>query len=189
MPIEISEEVIYELFFRAILKVPECPGPDGGWGCLTGNLEHDLIFSFFLPHLVLFIFLIMLSSSVPGLSKDNGKKGLRLLLVIGSYIFIVYTGIYGFLAYWLVIWLAVAIVISLLKFFLLRAVGSPSNRKDIAKSFGGIAAKSWSKRKKLNKIDKQINQVRKLRKDNPHSDELNRILAELKMEKEEIKSN
>ncbi len=185
MPIEISEELLYDLVFRAILKVPEC-GPDGGWGCLTGEPTHDLIFAFFLPHIVLFIFLfVIMGAATPG---SNGKKGIQVLFSIGVYIFLIYTGYYGLLASWLVIWMALTVFIGLAYFFMAKILPSPDKTAKIGKHVGGYVKKSWDRDKKLRKIDRDIQEINNLIRENPGNTRLPKLLAELKMERNKIQS-
>ncbi len=183
MEIELTEEFFYELVFEMIFRVPECPVGEG-WGCLTGDLSHDLIFSLFLPHIILLIFLFMITRKLPG---DGNHGGLQILFGIGAYVFIVYTGIYGILTYWLVVWMAITLFVGFLSFFTDKIFGSPSQRKLLGKKVGEYMKKSNDKREALRHIQQDIDDLRDL-KNNPNIDptKVEIKIRELESEKRKI---
>lgn len=184
MPIQITQSFLYELIFKTILQVPQC-GPGGGWGCLTGNFSHDFIYALLLPHIVLLVFLYIVSRTELIFQKHTG---LGTLFGLGVYIFIVYSGWYAFLASWLVIWLALTIVLAFGYFFLGKII-SPSltkGRFEIGKKVGGYLSKPWDKQRKLNKINEDIAIVNRELDKHKDNEKLAQKLAELKLEKRQI---
>ncbi len=185
MAIEISEEALYEIFFRTILQVPDCVR-DEAWGCLRGEIGHDLIFSFFLPHVILFIFIyILMDKGLPGVASEHG--GIKMLFGLGVYIFVIYAGFYGILAAFLVHWLFFTVVIGMIYFFAAKFLPSPSTAAGIGKKVGGYLKKPMDREKKLRKINKDIEEVKKLMRRNPENEKLAQLMAELKMERNKIK--
>lgn len=150
---------LYDLIFEQILNVSRCTG-GSGWGCLTGDITHDVIFAFFLPHIVLLIFLFMLREYPP----FDGHKGLGNLFAVGAYVLIIYQGWYGaILAPFMVLWMFLIIVMAL-GYFFLPMVGSAEQRKKVGKKAGKTMEKATKKSRKLNEIEGKIKEVRKEKK-------------------------
>lgn len=184
MALELSQSFLYELIFKTILQVPKC-GPGGGWGCLAGNFSHDFIYALLLPHIVLLVFLYIISRTEMIFQKHTG---LGTLFGLGAYIFIIYSGWYSFLASWLVFWLALTIVVAFGYFFLGKII-SPAvsgGRRGIGKKVGGYLKKPWEKQKKLRKINEDIKIVEEGLSKNPNNERLQEKLSKLKMEKRQI---
>ncbi|MFP4115713.1 MAG: hypothetical protein ACLFTQ_00700 [Candidatus Aenigmatarchaeota archaeon] len=96
---------LHELIFEIFFELERCPagvepGDIGSWGCLTGEISHDFIFSLFLPHIILAVFIYLLY-------RGLGHKGLESLLGVGTYIFIVQMGWYGFFATYAIYWMLI----------------------------------------------------------------------------------
>ncbi|MFP4046041.1 MAG: hypothetical protein ACLFS3_03200 [Candidatus Aenigmatarchaeota archaeon] len=145
---------LYDLIFKQILNVSQCTG-SSGWGCLTGDITHDVIFAFFLPHIVLLTFLIMLRGYPP----FGGHKGLGNLFAIGTYVLIIYQGWYGsILAPFLVIWMVLLIIVAL-GYFFLPIVGSPEARKKVGGGIKSQIDKSAKKAKQADELEAKLHDV------------------------------
>ncbi|MFP4116933.1 MAG: hypothetical protein ACLFQ8_01365 [Candidatus Aenigmatarchaeota archaeon] len=153
---------LYTLIFREILKVAECSA-GGKWGCITGDVTQDFIYAFLLPHVVLFIFLVILSKPVKQI-----HKGLGILFGLSAYIFVIYEGWYGtILAPLLMWWLVLSIVVGLVYFFVTKFIGSPKVRGKIGKSVGGKIKEGMKKDKALRQLQ---NDIRRYEKKLEHAD-------------------
>ena len=175
---------LYTLIFRAILKVPECTA-GAEWGCLTGEITHDLIYAFFLPHIVLLIFLVILMQPV-----KNIHSGLGVLFGLGAYVFIIYEGWYGaILAPLLMWWLVLSIVVGLVYFFVTKFIGSPKARGKLGKAIGGKIKEGMEKDKALRHLEEDIRRYQK-KLENADSEKMREVyakkLTELREKKRKI---
>ncbi|QQG39311.1 MAG: hypothetical protein HYS81_02895 [Candidatus Aenigmatarchaeota archaeon] len=107
---------IADILLRQVLKVPDCVGTNT-YGCITGVPQHDLLFAFFVPHIVLLIYIYIISR---GMHTFQENKALGTLFGLAVYIMLVYSGWYGILASWLIVWLWATIAFGLGYFFLTR---------------------------------------------------------------------
>ncbi|MBI4017877.1 MAG: hypothetical protein HY366_02950 [Candidatus Aenigmarchaeota archaeon] len=144
---------IADILFKAVLKVPDCTA-SSRYGCITGNPSHDLIFAFFVPHVVLLLYLFIISRSMH-IFQIN--KALGTLFGLASYITIVYTGWYGRLAALLFWWLGLTIFLTLLYFFLTK-IFHPSEseaRFKIGEAVGEKISEGREKSKRKSDLQKR----------------------------------
>lgn len=104
----LTEIDLHTLIFKQLLGLQRCMGPEG-WGCITGEFTHDFVFSLFLPHIILAVFLFLAF-------KNLKHKGLEALVGIGAYIFILQMGWYPMFASLTLVWLAGAILLGFFYF-------------------------------------------------------------------------
>ncbi|UCG95727.1 MAG: hypothetical protein JSV92_01615 [archaeon] len=179
--VSLTELNLYDLIFKTILKLPQCQG-DATWGCINGVFAHDFIFAFFIPHLVLLIFLFIAT-------KGIGHKGLEALLGIGVYIFIVYSGWYAFFASLTIIWMIVSLFIASFYFFWGRIV-HPTRSRELFKMGYERAKKSKEKRlteealiSDIKYLERQLNEARRGRR----TEEIKAISEELTKRRMQLK--
>ncbi len=163
---------LYTLVFRVILRVSECSA-GAEWGCLTGDVTHDFIYAFLLPHVVLFIFLFILAMPV-----RNMHSGLGVLFGVGAYIFIIYEGWYGaILAPLLMWWFVLSIIIGLGYFFINKFLGSQETRGKIGRSLGGKIKEGMKKEQALEYLQRDIEEYKRKLK-NAKSGSTEKVYAE-----------
>lgn len=135
---------LYNLLFKVFLGMPDC-GMGGGWGCITGEFTHDFIFSLFLPHVVLAVFLFIVF-------RNFGHAGLETLLGIGGYIFIVQMGWYPLFASLTLFWLLLVIVMGMY-FFIVGKIFPPG--KSGALFQAGKSVGEWIKKQRAKGMSDQ----------------------------------
>lgn len=190
---------LYELVFRAIFRLPECASEIefGFWSilnpfieapaCITGNPPQDFFYAFFLPHIILFMFMLAFMSAYGG-----QHKGLKTLLGVGVYVLIIHQGWYAFMTRIIGLWLGLAIIFAIWNFIKRPLIGSAEGRSKLGKKIGTKIKDSWSKSKKLRYIDDQMRELQKRKRKVTSSREKQAIeekLVELEDEKRKIKSS
>lgn len=123
----------------------------------------DQIFNLiFLPHVILFLFLYGFGMM---LAPETGNVGLRRLVTITAYIFIVYQGWYGtFLIPLMQTWFTIMLVFGLALFLISRIV-HPFTARTIGKTVGSAvgkeAGKQLGKGKALAALNKELDNSEK----------------------------
>ncbi|MCD6477418.1 MAG: hypothetical protein J7K87_00225 [Candidatus Aenigmarchaeota archaeon] len=144
MPLELAQAMtvgglnLYDLIFKSILQLHQCMG-GSGWGCITGDLAHDFVYTLFIPHVVLILFLFIAT-------RGLGHRGLETLLGIGVYVFIIYSGWYPFFATMTLLWLVISLFIAGFYFFWGRVI-HPTRSRELFR-LGFIQAKQKAERRK-----------------------------------------
>lgn len=136
---------LYDLIFKTILGLSEC---SGGWwgaesfwsflspgkvGCITGDPSHDIIFSLFLPHVILIFFLYLAF-------RQLGHRGIESLLGVGAYIFIIQMGWYPAFADLTIFWLMIVLVTGIW-WFIVGKIISPAKSSSLfslGRAIGGF---------------------------------------------------
>lgn len=153
---------VYDTLFRDILKVPDCFG-NNTYGCLTGDLQNDLIFALIVPHVVLLIYLYGISR-FPLITRMH--KGLGTLFGATVYLILVYTGWYGILANLLVWWIALTIGISLFLFMFGRLVHPEATgaRLDIGRAIGRRITEPRQRERDVERLEAYIRDLERRRR-------------------------
>lgn len=126
-------------------------------------VQDQVVYLLFIPHIILFLFLFGFVMAL------THHRGLQYLLGVGSYVYIVYSGLYGkilvsiFLPFWqLLIFLG-------LFFFIGSRIVHPARVREIFELGKGVASKATEKRKQIKRLEDQIDliekKIRKLRRD------------------------
>ena len=151
---------IVNLLFTQILKI------DPSIMYKYTTLSDQILYLFFIPHVLLFLFIYAFSFGMVSRVVGNNKT-FSYLLGIASYIYIVYAGWYGRLVTLFLGWLYIALALALFLFFV-SIVWHPSATSAGMKLFGE-AGKEISKRankgKQLEALEDELKFVRKRMKD------------------------
>lgn len=147
---------LMNLLFEQILKI------DSSTMYNYTTVSDQILYLFFIPHVLLFLFLYAFSFGM--VSRVVGKhKGFSYLLGIASYVYIVYAGWYGRLVTFFLGWLYIALALALFLFFV-SIVWHPSATSAGMKLFGE-AGKEISKRankgSQLDALEDELKFVRK----------------------------
>jgi len=112
-------------------------------------VQDQVVYLLFIPHIILFLFLFGFALAI------TSHRGLQYLVGLGSYVYIVYSGLYGktlvgiFLPFWqLLIFLG-------LFFFIGSRIVHPSRVREIFELGKGVASKATEKRKQIKKLENQ----------------------------------
>ena len=143
---------LYNLIFKTVLQLPDCTGK-ATWGCVNGVFPHDFIYGLLIPHIILLIFLFIAS-------KGIGHKGLEMLLGVGVYIFIVYSGWYPIFASLSIFWLILSIFIASFYFFWGKIL-HPVRSRELFKLGYIKAKKSAEKVKRIEALKSDIAYLRR----------------------------
>lgn len=170
-----------ELVLKTILKVPECTGTNQ-YGCVTGILQHDLLFALFVPHVILLLYLYLISRGTY-IFRDN--KALGTLFGLAVYITLVYTGWYGILASWLIWWLAITVVFSFGYFFLTKifAPAETGARYALGREWG---RRSEERREERTEREREVRDRERRRR---QAQRLRRRLAEVTRERDRVEAD
>lgn len=131
------------------------------------SIQDQVLNLILLPHVILFLFLFGLGWAI---IPEN--KGLRYLLMIVTYIFVVTQGWYGsFLIPLLQIYFWITLAFGLFLFFITRII-HPATAKGLGKAAGGLArdiGKRMGKEKQIERLEEELRHVRKdMKKHEPH---------------------
>lgn len=123
------------------------------------TLQEQILNLILLPHAVLFLFLFGLGWAIV---PEN--KGLRYLIMVVAYLFVVIQGWYGtFLIPLLQTWFWITLVIGLFLFFMSRII-HPFTAKNFGSSAGKLAheiGKNAAKEKQIEALQDELKQIRK----------------------------
>ena len=155
------------------------------------NVQDQLLYLVLIPHTILFLFLYsFINSILSPPTQAPAHRGLRLLLGIVAYIFIIWAGWYAILVPIFITWFKLLIIIGVI-FYLGSKFIHPSRMREIfALSYGKgknlAEAKVYAKKieRKIDEIDREINNLKKGGVQDPYT--MYRI-KQLKAQKEELK--
>lgn len=144
---------LFRLIFEEILKV----SPSLLYKYST--LQEQILNLILLPHVVLFLFLFGLGWAV---IPEN--KGLRYLIMVVAYIFVVVQGWYGtFLIPLLQTWFWITLIVGLFLFFMSRIL-HPLTAKGLGATAGKLAhdiGKSAGREKQIERLEEELKQVKR----------------------------
>jgi hypothetical protein len=174
---------LFRLIFQEILKI----SPTLLYKYTT--VQEQVFKLILLPHVILFIFLFGF-----GMFVIPENKGLRYLVMIVAYIFVVIQGWYGtFLVPLLEVWFWLMLVFGLFLFFISRII-HPAAAKELGKAAGLVAqdiGKKMGKEKQIEKLAKELEHIEKQKqKYLPHIDDnpgAAQVYAQLEQREFEIK--
>lgn len=173
---------LFNLIFNQILKI----SPSLLYKYTT--LQDQVFNLILLPHVILFIFLLGFGW---GVMPQN--KGLRYLVMIVTYIFVVTQGWYGtFLVPLLQVWFWIMLATGLFLFFAFKIIHPATARKlgDAAAKAAMDAGKRMGKDKQIEKLSQELSNVeRQMRTHQPHIGEnpgAAQVYAQLEQRKFEI---
>lgn len=155
---------LFRLIFEEILKI----SPTLLYKYTT--IQNQVFFLILLPHVILFIFLFSFGW---GIMPEN--KGLRYLVMIVAYIFVVIQGWYGsFLVPLLEVWFWIMLIFGLFLFFAIRIM-HPFTAKRVGAAAGKLAedlGKKMGREKQIEKLEKELQNIhRQKQKFLPHIDD------------------
>ncbi len=149
MSIDLSNIDLMQIIFEQILKVQP-----------TGNFQADFLNLIFFPHIVIAIWLFLISKA-PIFYK--GHKGLGILLSVGIYVFIIYYGWYSVIASLSVFWLGATIFISFF-YFIFPKIVHPSVTSSRMK-LGESVMKNINEKREITKaIERLYDDLKELEK-------------------------
>ncbi|MBU3897098.1 MAG: hypothetical protein KJ697_04165 [Nanoarchaeota archaeon] len=117
------------------------------------TVPDQLIYLILIPHIILFLFLAGFGGVL-----SHEHKGMRYLVSIGAYIFIIYSGWYGMLAQLASTWFTIMIVFGLILFFISR-IFPPITAQKFGKIGAAAGEKTFAflgKGKAIEKLDREI---------------------------------
>ncbi len=174
---------LFRLIFNEILKI----SPTLLYKYTT--IQEQVFYLILLPHVILFLFLFGFGWAV---IPEN--KGLRYLVMIVTYIFVVMQGWYGsFLVPLLEVWFWITLVFGLFLFFITRVI-HPATAQKLGRA-GGKLAREMGKRagreKQIEVLEEELDHVKsQMRthrghiKDNPGAAQVYHMLEQRKFELE-----
>jgi len=174
---------LFNLIFNEILKI----GPTLLYKYTT--IQEQVFHLILLPHVILFLFLFGFGWAI---IPEN--KGLRYLVMIVAYIFVVMQGWYGtFLVPLLEVWFWISLAFGLFLFFITRII-HPTTAQRLGGAAGKLArdlGKSMGKEKQIEKLEEELEYIRKeMREHKPHIEDnpgAAQVYAQLKQREFEIK--
>jgi len=152
---------LFNLIFNEILKI----SPQLLYKYTT--IQDQVFYLILLPHVILFLFLFGFGW---GIIPEN--KGLRYLVMIVAYIFVVMQGWYGtFLVPLLEVWFWISLALGIFLFFIFRFL-HPFTAKGLGKTAGTLAhdiGKRLGREKQIEKLEEELKDVKKeMRTHHPH---------------------
>ncbi len=136
---------VFDLIFRTILQI------DPSTISRYTSLQDQILYLLFIPHIIIFIFLFWFAFAVM-----PAHRGLRYLVSIGAYIFLILGGWYGkFLVSIFIVWWQILLVVALIFFIGSRFI-RPSAIKEIFEMGKGLGKKVTEKGKKGDQLEKEI---------------------------------
>jgi len=144
---------LFNLIFNQILKIT--PNLLNRYTNIPDQVLHLIL----LPHVILFLFLWGFGQAV---STEN--KGLRYLVMLVSYIFIVMQGWYGtFLVPLLEGWFMITLIIGLFLFFVTRIIHPATMGKlsNVSAKIAREAGKSFTKDKEIHRLAEELENIEK----------------------------
>ncbi len=148
----VASSNLYTIFFTQFLGLVQCGSQAGGYGCYTGNITHDLIFNFLLPHVLIIGFILTFAGG--GIVKN---KGFQILLGVASYVVIIALGWYPFLASTMVWWFIVLLAFAIFN-FISGGIFHPTRFEEMYKR-GYLKGLSKQDKKKIASLKKQLQQI------------------------------
>lgn len=126
---------LFTLIFEEILKI----APNILYK--YGLLQDQVLYLIFIPHVVLFLFIQAFGMGIVPPKKDKTEnKGLRYLVMITAYIFIIYQGWYGSILVSLMqTWFEIILIFGLVVFFLAK-IFPPWQIKQVGDAAGNLGA-------------------------------------------------
>jgi len=149
---------LFNLIFVELLKIS--PNLLSQYYTIQDRIIHLL----FLPHVILFLFIWGFGMMIVPPSGDNSMKGLRYLVSVAAYIFIVYQGWYGtFLIPLLQTWFYVMLIFGLFLFFISKILHPVTAKKfgDVGKAVGQSVGEKMARGKQIEDLENELKFVKK----------------------------
>ena len=170
---------LFDLIFKTILQLPQCSA-GATWGCVTGvNFAQDFIYGVFLPHIVILFFLYLAIRTVQ-------HAGIGMLIGIGIYTYIVYSGLYPLFASLTMFWLVLTIFLTSFYFFFGKVI-HPTRSNQIFNLFYKKTRSGAEKRKIERSLEQDIGYLRKELKNAKNIDEKKSLREELTKKELELR--
>jgi hypothetical protein len=151
---------LFSLIFTQILKI----SPDLLYKYPT--IQDQIINLIFLPHVILFLFIwgfgMMLMP--PEKERPNAHRGLRYLVSVAAYVFIIYQGWYGtFLIPLLQTWFYVMLIFGLFLFFISKIYHPVTAARlgDVGRAVGQSAGEKMARGKQIEALEDELKFVKK----------------------------